>query len=176
MLYDSAELFRGGDDQRPFVESVRDRLFDVAVLSRRHRSQRDRRVPVMRRRDDDRIDVLVLNDFFVPSRSFRRRGLKVARHELVHPLDLCWIDITQPRDRRRLASFDQSFHMMSHDPAATDDPQSDLRRFLVGERMHSAERGRSSEQRCRLRNVSQEIAAIGRVHGGLRFGMSRLVR
>ena len=161
LLHNSAVFLRGGDDQRPFVEDVRDWLFDVAVLSRRHRRQRDRRVPMMRRRDDHGIDVLVLNDLFVPSRPLRRRGLKVARHQLVHPLDLSRIDIAEPRDRGRLATAHQTLHVMRHDPAAADDAQPNLRRLVIAERMHSAERGGRAQNHRGLRCLLEEFTTAG---------------
>ena len=77
---------------------------------------------------------------FVPSGPFWRRGLKVAGDELAHPLDLRGIDIAQPGDGDRLTAVNQPLDVMRHDPAAADDPQPDLRRFLVRDQMNTAER------------------------------------
>ena len=77
LLHDAAVLLGGGDDQRSFVVDVRDRLLDVDVLAGLHRSQRDRRVPVMRRGDDAGVDVLVGDHVFEACRPLRWRGLKL---------------------------------------------------------------------------------------------------
>ncbi|GAC1465447.1 MAG: hypothetical protein PVSMB1_15140 [Gemmatimonadaceae bacterium] len=51
---------RGCDDQLVFARVMTARLFDVDVLPRIERENRGGRVPVIRGRDRDRVDVLVL--------------------------------------------------------------------------------------------------------------------
>ena len=56
-LENPAGLPRRLDDAGPFVERLHDRLLDVDVLGCLHRVDRHLRVPVIRRRDNHRIDV-----------------------------------------------------------------------------------------------------------------------
>jgi hypothetical protein len=56
---------RGVVEPEALLERVRHRLLDVDVLPRFHRVDGDRRVPMVRGRDDDDVDVLVLEELAV---------------------------------------------------------------------------------------------------------------
>ena len=49
-------------EQDPFAYVVTARFLHVDMLARFHRGQRNRRVPVVRRRDADRVDLRVIDD------------------------------------------------------------------------------------------------------------------
>ena len=61
-LHDLAVGARRVDHLAPFPDGVRRRLLDVDVLAGLQRPDRGERVPVIRNRDDDGVDVLVVED------------------------------------------------------------------------------------------------------------------
>jgi hypothetical protein len=67
-LQDAAALPRGVDDAQTLLELLHHRLLDVDVLARFHRVDRHLRMPVIRRGDDDRIDVRTRENLAVVAR------------------------------------------------------------------------------------------------------------
>ncbi len=72
-------LARGGDDQLVFARIVATRLFEINVLARIEREYRSRRMPVIRRRNGNRIDVSVVEDSAEVSHSSWWRCLQRRR-------------------------------------------------------------------------------------------------
>ena len=58
-------LLHGRDQHVSFLDGVAHRLFQIHVLAVIHRLQRNVRVPVIRRRDDHRVDILTVDNLVV---------------------------------------------------------------------------------------------------------------
>jgi len=98
-LQDAAGLPRGLDHARSLVELLDHRLLDVHVLARLHRVDRHRHVPVIRRRDDDGIDIRPRQHFPVVA-----RREEVSAPELFREREPSFVDVGNRHqlDARRL--------------------------------------------------------------------------
>ena len=119
VLDHSLELPRRGDDRRTLVEDVRHRLLEVDVLAGRECQQGDTSVPVVRRADDDHVDVVVLDNVLEPPGPLRR-GLLVSRDHRGDVVHLPRIDVAQPRDVDVRCKVAEAAGVGVHDPAAAD--------------------------------------------------------
>ena len=78
---------------------------------------------MMRCSNHNRVDILVLNYFFISTSTFRSLGLKFLPNETAHPFRLRVIHITQPGDFHVIMAVHKSLHMQTHNPATANNPK-----------------------------------------------------
>ena len=83
------------DHHPPFADGERERLFDVDVLARLAGQHGRDRVPVIRRADDHRVDVLAIEDAAEVARRERRRLIEVLLDALGRLGDLLVVHVAE---------------------------------------------------------------------------------
>ena len=154
MLDDALVAVGELDQELAFAIDVRGRLFDVDVLAGLQGTQRDRAVPVVRRRDEDGVDVLVVEH---AAEIFD--GAWGAALGFLHDAgglgQAIGIDVAQGGDRRIAPAGERSGE--GSRPAAGADHRADeaIIRLLrgggsggAGERQARADSGRGSYQKA----------------------------
>ncbi len=139
---DDAVVVRGGlDHPPPFPHRVRRRLLDVDVLARLQRPDGRQRVPVVRRGDDDGVDVLVVHHAAQILHEPGPEGGHVLETLVVDPLrgqigvDVAQrfdFDVGQPREAalERIALAADADARRDHAVVGAEDAAADVRRRL----------------------------------------------
>ena len=107
-------LLDRGDQRRAFGQRVSDGLFAIHVFAGAHRVDGDRNVPVIRRRDHHRVDILPVEDLAMIGIIRRARGIPRFRAQAMRLVDVAEADDLRalrvwrrcPADNRRAADSD----------------------------------------------------------------------